>query len=98
MLPSACCATCKQEIIFIRKGSEFAVPVCLKLTTKTLYLLRHDTSYISVWFAARSPLRVPFSLYSHSFKLGTLHCSLIDDIYQNDHKYVTVFTSEVLSF
>ena len=56
------------------------------------------TRPIFLCYAARSPLRVPFSLYSHSFKLGTLHCSLIDDIYQNDHKYVTVFTSEVLSF
>ena len=48
------------------------------------------TRPIFLCYAARSPLRVPFSLYSHSFKLGTLHCSLIDDIYQNDHKYVTV--------
>ena len=64
------------------------------------------TRPIFLCYAARSPLHVPFSLYSHSFKLGTLHyshsfklgtlhCSLIGDIYQTDHKYVTVFTSEV---
>ena len=34
-------------------------------------------------YAARSHLHVPFSLYSHSFKLGNLHCSLINVICQN---------------
>ena len=44
-------------------------------------------------YAARSHLRVPSSLYSHSFKLGTLHCLLINDICRNDFKYVTIFMS-----
>ena len=45
---------------------------------------------IFLCYAARSHLHVHFSLYSHSLKLGTLHCSLISDICQNDFKYVTL--------
>ena len=48
---------------------------------------------IFLCYAARSHLHVPFSFYSHSFKLGTLHCSLFNDICQNDFKYVTIFIS-----
>ena len=46
---------------------------------------------IFLCYAARSHLHVPFSLYSHSLQLGTLHCSVINDICQNDLRYVTVF-------
>ena len=53
---------------------------------------------IFLCYAAGSHLQVHFSLCSHSFKLGTLHCSLISDICQNDFKHVTIFMSIAWSF
>ena len=60
----------------------------------------HIQKYCHIWERGTSYFCVMqlevicvFPFHSHSFKLGTLHCSLINDICQKDFKYVTIFMS-----